>query len=642
MFFINRMKTCFSSRSWKITFILYLILTSTFGRRKDRAGVSFVEENRVSIGYSQWRVVSPLNVHEVSDRFWSLEETRTTLADQIQRMQNVGSGRRNPNVYFWQVVMRNLAMWSDTAREKVKELGLFIGIDDVTDNRIKRSADDNLLLKIAEWFFGVKIDTQESKQVQKFVRRLQESSGPVNRTLKRMRNFKDQQLSINKGTSTELQEIQDSVVFLQNSLKALEGFVASQLEMKYLITKMKTEYQKLIKYVNNVVLGILEGSKGFPHTPFLSPKKVYEVLQEYGEKRDVPKGHFSDKEVLEVYDLVSVEVEKENGNIALMQNIRIPTHSTRATLYKISLYPLYDEKSGSITQIETDKKYIVIGDKSRYILLTQSEFNSCEQRHSMTLCPTGEKLWRNPDQKTCESAIYFKQYREANILCNYKRITKLEDKIIQVESGVFHYSLESLKKVPVTCTDQSKNQNLEIVGNGFLTLRPSCRAVIDHLQVKNLAIDMVKPFEKLPDNFEMKIESIKILKNEAFNNTVTGDLESLENDVIKQEFLDKNEEQMQDDHMTKLMEANKATLIAALKVAKGEQQKNLDQVKTLKETDSAKKHQFYAIIGFSVMSLVLAALAFLYLYIIWTKKKKLHKRIEQLRRLYNLVKNIQK
>ena len=626
MFFINRSK-----------FLMILFLAVVSGR-EDRDTVSFYAVSEISIGYSEWNIVSLLNTLRLREELESLQDGFEKLSWRKKYYlksfrKGIGGFKKLKEVFyegFWEKEFAVLEDLKAEASEHVENVELFAGVE--RKARRKRRSVLNIATKAASSVYKAYRANSKTKKFTTFEERFQHAIDLQKSSLQDVFNYADSQLSFNREAENQITRLSSDISDLTSDLNEFLSSESTQQHMEHITSQMKAKYQDLIDFCKNIMQGIIQGSKGLPHPPFLSPKSISDALDGFSDKRTVDKSYYNQEKILELYDTVVTRVEQDEGYITLINTVRIPTRSTRATIRRMETFPVYLENEDKFIQVQSEFPYLVTSpDGSKFMRFTQNDLNLCDKLSHITLCPLEVGNWQPRHHGTCESAQYF-QDEDVNELCNFKTIEKKDvTNVKQTAIGEYHYSFDTKKSVSVTCTGKAKGESgirhLEL--NGFITLTPACVASVptesgtDVLR-NYISSNRFEPVHDQPHAINFNVEKIINLKQLALKSSANEDFleKSLTNEGIRDEFREAAKEKKTDAHIAKLEEGYKklAKSVAddRIKSAKG-----YDKiVKKYTEKQSYTKSKSNVVLGVSVAALALCLFFFCFcIYVFCVKRK---------------------
>ena len=529
--------------------ILYLLsfLASVFGNRYNLNGATFLEDINISVGYAQWIVISGLDTEYIEDDFINLNEMKKKLFKYIKEYATLNT-EVDFSESFWKLQISALEAAEKKAKNKFKDLNIYLGKSKRKHG--KRSVATaiagtvELAAKIGASIYDIHNANQKSDKVDQFIERYNLNLRHLNSTVQDLVSYKEDQVSFSRTALNNLLQLKERFTSLDEEFEKLNYGITSKLTLQYHFSFLTEAFNQLTKFQDIAQTGLIKASKGIPTTPFLSPNKVLSIMTDYQEDPNAEKSYFSRNQVLEVYNLASSRLEKDDNEVAVVTSVKLPTVNTKARLFKIVTYPEFNPEKNVFVTVKTNFPYIAINSDSKYMLLTSSDVNSCQDSQSILLCESTDKMvWTDRNIPSCESALWFQDQELMEELCDYDvEAGDDEARVTYVDNGVYHYSVAHELSVPLEClTEEGQtSENLSILQNGFIVIAPTCSASIQGTLIKNLLTQNVERYEIVPDLSFHDITRISQIKNETLREAAEESEfhESLNNKDILENILD--------------------------------------------------------------------------------------------------------
>ena len=505
-----------------------------------RNGATLVQEKTdVSIGYMQWKMLSVLRSKLLLQSFQRAEQLKNKLfhsfkTNKKKRKYYVNTITREASApykdnqeellaeaedYDSEQQFNHMNQMSEIAREKLQELDVYLG----NQKRIEKrqfggaaSSVGSLFYKIAADLFGFQTEKEYERRMKEFVATFQPEFDSYNNTVQDIITYNDKQVTYNKRALNEILSLEEKYEFLEGEISELAVDVESRIKIQFMIAFLKQTYQDLIDVQQRILQGLIEAAKGNPSAPFFSPSKLLNVLLSYQELGHLEKSIFGREDILQLYDLTSTTVTKVGEEVAVLSSIKIPTSSTTGRLFRIVPFPVFQSEKNKYVTIRPQHKYIAVNGQSKYLLLNDEDLNACSHSKTMILCESGEMVWKNRNDPTCEGAIWFQDEHLTQTLCDYDIEEATEPKLVYIHQGIYHYSMPREWSVPFECTgDFHTSENVPLEHNGFIHLSTRCVASVQSHLLKNLFTNKVKTFTTTNDNSDHDIDEITEAKRVA-------------------------------------------------------------------------------------------------------------------------------
>ena len=523
----------------KIIFKLFLILFAlSEGRRVDRNGVSFVYMGDMSAGYAKWQSVSAVDVEPLFRSYLVLEEHRKFL--ESQRSNDYLDLLHKDAI---EGKYLHLKILSEAAYEKKEAIKIYTGVTE-TVTREKRAFPALIPIFTAIASFaglGVKVGTTIYQQVQedKNNRKLEDFKtffndffSDNNATIKDIENHQEDQVTFNRKAMNTLIDIANNVIRVETDFEAYQKKTNLEIHEQYLLDSLILAFTQLIAYMDRQLEALVDCVAGYAHPMFLEPYEVKRVMKAYRETATLEKAFYGDEDIRHVYNLVKVSLIKNGNQIAVLNEIRIPTQESRGRLYRLETYPVFVSSKNIFVEVKVEKPYLAESDNHGYILFSESELNSCEHTSTMVLCSQTGTLWRDASEVSCESSLFHEEGPESEETCNFEEIHSKKAQVEPVEEGVWHIATKEIESIAIHCNHKPP-RNEKRVGNWFLTMSPECSAKVDTHELKNLVVDKLEDVQFLKDNSTFNIDNIRRMKNRTLTTYAQNvHLRPLHNDDI--------------------------------------------------------------------------------------------------------------
>ena len=610
-----------------INLVFMTILFNPVTTRIDREGVSFSQQQDVSIGFAKWTIVSYLDTAYLESEFRTLQKMMDNLLSNFEKWKN--SSGNDGNSYL-ELEMENLKKTSNVAETKLEDLQIYIGNQASSHHPQKRAlvtaitALIGLATKIGTSIYSTRVADKNAKKVKNFVARFEENLGHINKTLEDLVTYNEDQISFNRKVLNNIGALEKRLKKLEKDMKASEAKIETQLGLQSSLFFIKNAFDDLIKLEDSLLNGLVSAVKGLATPPFLSPRAVQKVIHDYRQQDTLEKSYFDEENVLDMYNLVQSRLEKEDDKIAVLNTVKIPTVSTKARLFRIVTYPLWNEEIQKFVEVEITSPWIAINDRSQYLLLSDSDLNSCQHTSTMILCEGGEMVFQNRDIESCESSLFFQDQDVTERMCNYKTNDDTTPSLKYVEEGIYHFSLASEIRVPVECTEDGiqTSENIPMANSGWIELAARCKAVFGSTIIRNLLTDNVDMYNIVEDHHVHNVDRILKRKWEALQEDIDKKAEeqSLNNMQIVDNTIAADDDQEIKDELHELMEEFKIISENALKLSQNHEKRKADLNKKIDEQEEKSDSSYnflilvVSIIGGLVVVLMIGVAAFLYYY----------------------------
>ena len=537
----NRCKMTLRNIYWLAVAVICFSPLSVEALIEKRNGVSFVQDTDLSLGFATHNVISVLDSSLLLQSYEVAESLRQKLYETFQKMKQI------PKVLFFRDLNKifeaeaedskterqfsDLVALSDTAKEKWEETQIYIGNPISKSKRSAGSAATSLgglFYKIGKDLFGFEEETGYEKRMRNFVEVFQPPTDRVNTTVEDVITFNEEQISYNRKIVNEISELDERFEVIESQIPKISLDVESRLKMQFMINFLKITYQEFIQFQQKILDGLISATEGLPLDPFFSPSKLLQVLINYQENRYSEKSIYGKEDILKLMDLAVTTVTKFGDKVGVTTTVRIPTSSTWGRLFRIVSFPIFDEEKDSYVTLKTDYKYIVINQNSQYILMNDEDINSCSKSSTMIMCDTGNMIWKNRDDASCEAAVWFNDEEVTKQMCNYDIEEAKIVRLTHVNQGIYHFTMPKEYSVPFQCTgDFPRSENVPLQRSGFIRLSPRCVATVQSHILRNLLTDKVKTFSIEDDLSRHNIEDIR----EAKFSNLRDEAEAEENDI---------------------------------------------------------------------------------------------------------------
>ena len=610
-----------------INFVFMTILFNPVTTRIDREGVSFSQQEDVSIGYAKWTIVSYLDTGFLTSEMGTLTSMMDNLHKNFEQWKRASG---TETISYLELQMEELIKRLGVASAKLEDIQIYIGNSPSSQHRQKRefvtaaTAILGLATKIGKSIYTIRQSNKATKKVEKFVTRFEETMGHISQTVEDLVTFSEENLSFNRKILNNIGRLDNKLKNLEKDLKLSGLKIDTYLGMQSQLFYLKNAVEDFIKMEDSLLNGLVSAVKGLATPPFLSPRAVQKVIHDYRQQDTLEKSYFDEENVLDMYNLVQSRLEKEDDKIAVLNTVKIPTVSTKARLFRIVTYPLWNEEIQKFVEVEITSPWIAINDRSQYLLLSDSDLNSCQHTSTMILCEGGEMVFQNRDIESCESSLFFQDQDVTERMCNYKTNDDTTPSLKYVEEGIYHFSLASEIRVPVECTEDGiqTSENIPMANSGWIELAARCKAVFGSTIIRNLLTDNVDMYNIVEDHHVHNVDRILKRKWEALQEDIDKKAEeqSLNNMQIVDNTIAADDDQEIKDELHELMEEFKIISENALKLSQNHEKRKADLNKKIDEQEEKSDSSYnflilvVSIIGGLVVVLMIGVAAFLYYY----------------------------
>ena len=603
-----------------------LSLVPVLGLRYDRNGVTFLQDVDISIGFKTWLVISAFDTDFLQEDFILLEEMKKQMYKYIEYYNILQEEESDifGGESIWKLQVDSLEATSKIAQTKFSDLSVYFGNIEEAKHE-KRGIVTAALgivglgVSIGTEIYLNQIEKENNKKLDVFVARYRENLNNLNTTVTDLVNYTEDQVSFNRHILHELFQLESKLKGLETQLNRVHLDVQTSVQLQYQLQHVKDLYNDFISFQDRFLNGLVKASKGKASTPFMSPRKILEIYENF-QNQQSDKSFFNKEQILTLYSLVHTKVMKKDNEIAVVHEIKVPTQSTKATLYKIKPLPLFNQDSKEFIKVKTDFPFIAVNGKSEYMLLTNSDINGCQESSSILLCDTTPRMYWTPrDTPSCESSIFFEDDELMESLCTYEISSNEEPQVTYLEEGVYHFSVAKELSVPMECLDSGvqKSQNLHLINNGFLTLKAQCTANFQGSILKNLMTENVET-EILEDFSFHDKEHISNLKYKVLEELLEENdkLESLNKDDVLDSVLEKEKAKKSSILINSLFEAYNKTAEAARNLRINQEKRTKETLDTLSDTkhQAGQRTSEIILIILIVVVFVMFLAAFLFLY----------------------------
>ena len=553
-------------------------------------GASFLQQADLSLGYAQWLVVSAFDTSYLQEDFLTLEEMKKSLFNYIEEQGGIAAD----NVILWKFQIATLEAISKKAKERYKDLNIYIGnIDEeIPDKRDAglTTAGISLAAKVGSSLYDLQKVHGKTEKLDLFIQRYNDNLRNLNSTISELVNYKEDQLSFNRNILHRLFEMEKNIETLQKEIQKLNTGFRTHLTIQYHFAFLIEAYRQLIKYQEEILRGLIEASKGHPRSPFLSPNRILNLMENYEEDETSEKSFFGKEDVLEVFNLVESSLAKQDQEVAVVSKVKLPTANTKARLFKIISYPVMNSQNQKFVTLRTAFQYIAVNGRSEYLLLTSEDVNSCQVSESILLCENSDRLvWTPRDVASCESSTFFEDFEKMEALCDYDVLSSEEPQINFVNNGVFHFSVASELSVPLEClkNGEQTSTNLKLNNSGFLYISKDCKANIQGNILENLMAENVETYFIEPDLSFHNLDQIRNLKVQISEEAVKDKDQhlTLNNDEIIESIKDKELDKQRIKKVEDLFLSYKKTATQAEKTKLDFERDTQQQVEALLQND---------------------------------------------------------
>ena len=610
-----------------INFVFMTILFNPVTTRIDREGVSFSQQEDVSIGYAKWTIVSYLDTGFLTSEMGTLTSMMDNLHKNFEQWKRASG---TETISYLELQMEELIKRLGVASAKLEDIQIYIGNSPSSQHRQKRefvtaaTAILGLATKIGKSIYTIRQSNKATKKVEKFVTRFEETMGHISQTVEDLVTFSEENLSFNRKILNNIGRLDNKLKNLEKDLKLSGLKIDTYLGMQSQLFYLKNAVEDFIKMEDSLLNGLVSAVKGLATPPFLSPRAVQKVIHDYRQQDTLEKSYFDEENVLDMYNLVQSRLEKEDDKIAVLNTVKIPTVSTKARLFRIVTYPLWNEEIQKFVEVEITSPWIAINDRSQYLLLSDSDLNSCQHTSTMILCEGGEMVFQNRDIESCESSLFFQDQDVTERMCNYKTNDDTTPSLKYVEEGIYHFSLASEIRVPVECTEDGiqTSENIPMANSGWIELAARCKAVFGSTIIRNLLTDNVDMYNIVEDHHVHNVDRILKRKWEALQEDIDKKAEeqSLNNEDIISKILDEEGDQETKSELHDLVQELKTISENALELRQNHEKRKADLIKEIdqQKEKSDRSYSFLliavSIVGGLVFALMIVAVGFFYYY----------------------------
>ena len=603
------------------------ILFNPVTTRIDREGVSFSQQEDVSIGYAKWTIVSYLDTGFLTSEMGTLTSMMDNLHKNFEQWKRASG---TETISYLELQMEELIKRLGVASAKLEDIQIYIGNSPSSQHRQKRefvtaaTAILGLATKIGKSIYTIRQSNKATKKVEKFVTRFEETMGHISQTVEDLVTFSEENLSFNRKILNNIGRLDNKLKNLEKDLKLSGLKIDTYLGMQSQLFYLKNAVEDFIKMEDSLLNGLVSAVKGLATPPFLSPRAVQKVIHDYRQQDTLEKSYFDEENVLDMYNLVQSRLEKEDDKIAVLNTVKIPTVSTKARLFRIVTYPLWNEEIQKFVEVEITSPWIAINDRSQYLLLSDSDLNSCQHTSTMILCEGGEMVFQNRDIESCESSLFFQDQDVTERMCNYKTNDDTTPSLKYVEEGIYHFSLASEIRVPVECTEDGiqTSENIPMANSGWIELAARCKAVFGSTIIRNLLTDNVDMYNIVEDHHVHNVDRILKRKWEALQEDIDKKAEeqSLNNEDIISKILDEEGDQETKSELHDLVQELKTISENALELRQNHEKRKADLIKEIdqQKEKSDRSYSFLliavSIVGGLVFALMIVAVGFFYYY----------------------------
>ena len=554
--------------------VIYFSVLCVRGSTEEKNGVMFVEDTEISIGFSIWRVLSVFNSNLLVQSYYRADDLKNKLFNQFKVNKEATKQYQNIHKvlladaenYNSQQQFNHMNRKSEIAKQKLQELDVYLGNEKRIEKRDFGSAAasvGSLFYKIAADLFGIQSKTELETRMEEFVAIFQPQYDQLNKRIQEITSFNEVQVSYNRQLVNEISGLEDKYQFLEKEMSQLKTDLESRLKIQYLIGFLLETFEEFINIQEKILQGLIEASQGFPSPTFLAPSKILHVLLNYQELGHLEKSIFGRDDVLQLYNLASSYVTKVGDEVGVLSTIKIPTSSTKARLHRIISFPIHQEENNAFITLKNKYKYIAVNGQNKYQLLNDEDLNSCVHTSTMILCESGNQVWKNRDDPTCEGSLWFEDEHLTQSLCDYEIEEAKVPKLTYINEGTFHFAMPRQWSVPFECTGELQtSENVQLENNGFINLSPRCVASVQSHLLRNLLTDNVKTFTTKEDVSHHNVEEIRNAKlTAAIAEAETQKEEiSLTNADILESILHEKAIEAKEDEIAKIFEQSNEDL----------------------------------------------------------------------------------
>ena len=655
----------FWNQRYSITLlILFVKLLAVTAKREDRSGASFFPVSPISLGFTQWNILSFLDTNQLAQGLQELHKDREIIKTGIKNFQkqdakqawkisltyrkklekarkikdpqartkfishlNAKEEDRTVNILnpvlqktvkvnnteeeyyqgFFEKILQELDTYVEAANEIYENLAVFIGnSDEKRKKRKKRSVSDILSVgyQLGKDLYQVYKTSEESEKIRLLVQRYNSTMQKQGTSIQTLRTFADQQVSFNRDAIEKWTEIESDIANVTEEIEDFKNTIASKRLLTELARKLIRKYKSFIMFADEVMKAMIKGTRGKPHPPFLSPTVVQNISVSLAKEPELSKSIYKKDQTLELYNTVKTTIEVTDGNVGIINTVRIPTSTSTGTLHRIITYPIYIKEDDRYIEVEVKYPYIVTNDESDYVRFSDADVNACEKLSTIMLCGSENILWQKRHIPTCESALFFGDIKNIETFCNFRTLPKEPVKVKQIASGLFHYAISEITSVPVKCKGKAKDEsgNRNLIDNGFITISPLCTASIatkyGTRTLKNLLVDRHEAFENKPDPTTFNVSRIQILKENYLEEKIRqmNDSEPLTNEEILENISNQKKKSQRQQYIQDLEDLHLKLAESQMKIAQEHNENTDKHLKQLQEISS--DNDTFDIIGY--------------------------------------------
>ena len=583
--------------NFRLVILLFLacLELAVVSLRYDRNGVSIVQELDISLGYSTYFAVTPLDTSWIVDTLTTLAEMTKTMTKKITELSESDSDFKY-NEPFWKLQMTSVKRAEVKAYDTFEDLNIFIG--NIKDGRHeKRGAWAfvgpilSLAVKVASIIFDVHLTNLESLKVNRFLNYWDEDIQNLDETTDDLITHSQDQVAINRKILNQMSKLETKFEVLEQEINRTQYNLDSKIQLVYLHTSIREGFNDVVNVIENLQGALIQASKGLPLPPFLSVLKVLQIIEDYDKENPSEKSYFREDQILSIYNMAEAQIVRNGDEMAVVNTIRIPTISSRAKLFRLIPFSVFNKTSGLHITVQPKFEFLATNHKSQYTLLTASDINSCQKSQDMLLCPN-EMIWSDRNEKSCESSLFFSDIEDSLKLCDFHSEESEEPKTVEIENGVYHYSVTNATKVPVECNVEGSKvtKNFSISNNGFLKVPASCVGNINSMIIRNLLPSSNETVQILPDSSFFDIDEISLIKSEQWQDA--ENITYLNDEDILEDLYEKEEQKNLSDELKDVFQITEDYVSNATRLLKEHEQASNNSFNELRKRDFKIESQY--------------------------------------------------
>lgn len=460
----------------------------------DKGISSFIKEGLVSVGHSDWKVITSISLKDLraqdigiwkaisgAEKFYFVQAYKSKGSLHVQRKQRylqlindakISAKRSTDIVQHIEYFVTGASKEEETRTKRFIPAALGIPLlGSVLDIG---SAGINLVSKL----IGVKQDPEIFNQ------RFEVLHKDVDKNTRDMYTFKKEQYSFNLKVKKHQRTVNENINKIQDDMTDMETYD----ELMAVVYQINFASQQLYDYVNMALEGAILAARGIPSLPYMEPKVLATVIDQFEEVEIFERSYFKKSDISVLYQLVKPRVLVTGSHLTVVSYIQLPTMNTVGNLYSLQAYPIYDEKLKKFVQLDTannSQTLIAVNRNSDYMEFNNFEIHACDKQTSIILC-SSSKLWKNVENPTCIGAIYFENQKQVATQCNFitRDIKELAPEPVHVANGVYHFAVSRKTQISYNCGEKG-TQIESLEGNGFISADNQCNIAFQGCIIRN-------------------------------------------------------------------------------------------------------------------------------------------------------------